>query len=104
MNKQIEEMARDIRIVETEYLVAMVTADIDDAIDGAAPRDERIATALYEKGYRKTSAVAREIFAEIEALIYSKCFSIRADRDVTGLIIDGEHFSELKKKYESEGA
>ena len=53
MNKQIEEMAKDIRISETNYLVAMVTADIDDAIDGVVSRDVRIATALYEKGYRK---------------------------------------------------
>lgn len=43
--------------------------------------------------------VAREIFEEIEKLIYSKCFSVRADRDVTGLILDGELFAELKKKY-----
>ena len=43
--------------------------------------------------------LAREIFEEIEKLIFSKCFSVRADRDVTGLIIDGEMLAELKKKY-----
>lgn len=61
---------------------------------------ELIASTIEGVGeYRKASDVAEEIFAEIEALIYSKCFSIRADRDVTGLIIDGEQFAELKKKY-----
>lgn len=47
----------------------------------------------------KKVEIAREIFEEIEKLTYSKCFSVRADRDVTGLIIDGEKFVELKKKY-----
>lgn len=55
MNKQIEEMLKDIRSAEMEYLLAMVTADIDDAIDGAMPIEERIATALCEKGYHKTA-------------------------------------------------
>ncbi len=51
---------------------------------------------LYEITRQK---VAREIFEEIEKLIYSECFSIRADRVIEGRIIDGEMLAELKKKY-----
>lgn len=95
MNKQIEEMARDIRIAETEYMVSMVMADIDDAIDGAAPINERLATALYAKGYRKSTDVAREIFEELEAI----------PKDQPSYVLYVfliKKIAELKKKYESE--
>ena len=51
-----------------------------------------VAEHLYNKGYRKASDVAREIFEEI----YEDCF------DQFGHI-DYEALAELKKKYESEG-
>ena len=50
------------------------------------------AEVLYNKGYRKASDVAREIFAEIEAI---KCVGLLPNSWV-------KQFAELKKKYESE--
>ena len=46
--------------------------------------------------------VAREIFEEIENLVRRDryCYSIRADGVITeSLIMDGDMFAELKKKY-----
>jgi hypothetical protein len=115
MNKHIEEMAKDICIAETEYMVAMVTADIDDVIDGAAQRNERLATELYEKGYRKASTVASDIFEEIEGIILSKMpdrlnLSKKERGYAVGVILGRRdafldvinNLAELKKKYESE--
>ena len=90
--KQIEEMAVDLCLLDDCKHLPQEECDLTTCV-------HCMAEILYEKGYRKSSEVAREIFEEIEKLIYSKCFSIRADRDVTGLIMDGEQFAELKKKY-----
>ena len=100
MNKHIEAMAKDIRTAEMDYLWTMLTANIDDAIDGAAPRNERLATALYEMGYRKSTDVAREIFAEIEDL----CEQYKYFCEGTYAPELKDAIAELKKKYESEGA
>ena len=55
MNKQIEEMMEVVHDAEVDYFHTMVTGDIDDIIDGVASRDEIVATALYNAGYRKAS-------------------------------------------------
>jgi hypothetical protein len=98
MNKQIEEMAKDIRKAEMDYLVAMVTADIDDAIDGAAPRDERLATALYELGYRKASDVAEQFKEIAKQYLLEKGLYLAVFKNALN-----HAEAELKKKYESEG-
>lgn len=54
-----------------------------------------IAEKLFDKGYRKASDVAREIFAEIEKIIEVDKFG-EAKFDVRELY-------EIEKKYESEG-
>lgn len=86
MNKQIEELGKEIHSNCPCGL-------FEDEAESIAK------FVIEEQGYRKQSDVAREIFEEIEKMVYSKCFSMRADRDVTGLIIDGELLAELKKKY-----
>lgn len=96
MNKQIEEMAKTLCEEYGECKKCTLSNPECENPCMVIEDCER----LYNAGYRKASEVAREIFAEIERLVYSKCFSMRADRDVTGLIIDGELLSELKKKYE----
>ena len=102
MNKQIEEMAKDIRIAETEYMVAMLTADIDSMIDGTAGEDERIATALYEMGYRKASDVIDDVNRSLTTKVFNSneiaTGYLWAITDVRKLLL------KLKKKYESEGA
>lgn len=55
----------------------------------------KLAKILHEKGYRKASDVAREIFEEIEKLLKQTC-----EKGYVGSISD--LFAELKKKYESE--
>lgn len=92
MNKQIERMAQVYE--EARYKAQETLGSMNE---GAGIW---YAKAFYNAGYRRQDEVAREIFAEIEKLLYRKCFLVRADRDVTGLIIDGELFAELKKKYE----
>ena len=94
-------MNRDKQIEEMTKLICSTCQRELDPCGSKKPCRSAIAECndLYNAGYRKASDVAREIFEEIEELIYSKCFSVRANRDVTGLIIDGEMFTELKKKY-----
>lgn len=79
MEKQIEEMALDIMNISSLPL----------ELSGALAID------LYEKGYRKASDVAREIFAELESKFLPKIFAYNSG--------GREVFKELKKKYESEG-
>ncbi len=64
---------------------------------------KKYATRAYNNGYRKASEVAREIFEEIETLLYLN--ALRGD------VFTGRYFSEeletdiaeLKKKYTEEG-
>lgn len=90
-DKQIEEMMKVVHNAELDYFHTMVTGDIDDIIDGVASRDEIVATALYNAGYRKAEDVVREILAEVRE------FYMRDNR-YTALE------RSVKKKYESEGA
>ena len=90
MNKQIEEM---------EALVCRNCAcrreEIADChLSGVfCDKCKRTAEAIYNAGYRKASEVAREIFAEIDALHIH-----------TSSAYVWKRYAELKKKYESEGA
>ena len=83
MEKQILEMADDIRRVRESYF-------------GQA--DYLFAKKMYEDGYRKASDVAREIFAEIE-----KIAILNGYISVSDFYTDHPLLAELKKKYESEG-
>lgn len=58
--------------------------------------EDVLARMIRDSGFRKASDVAREIFAEIEYLIWQ--YDTRPASDLT------EEIAELKKKYESEGA
>ena len=90
MNKQIEEMAND-------YYEAMLKArGTLGSMNEGAPK--WYAKELYAKGYRKSTDVAREIFEEIDKLIYRLLNDVHY---IAGdLVWD---INELKKKYESEG-
>ena len=108
MNKQIEEMAKIIHEAKMNDIIAKVTGDIEDLID-CPPMNVSVAEALYNAGYRKASDVAREIFAELETVLYKIVKpSIRAVGIVETKIMDGFHiriedYNTIKKKYESEG-
>ena len=91
MNKQIEEMAN-------AYYEAILKARATlGSMNHGAPK--WYAKELYAKGYRKASDVAREIFEEIDKLVYRLLNDVHY---IAGdLVWD---INELKKKYESEGA
>lgn len=82
-NKQIEEMAKDI---EQARIKATDTTNSMNYGFGVWYAKE-----LYEKGYRKASEVAEEIFAEIEEQLEQV-----ANKGYTGYL---SALAELKKKY-----
>ena len=82
---QINEMAE---VIEHTRRLAM------DVV-GAEASSKMIATDLYDKGYRKSSDVAEEIFGEIEEHI-TTIFPILGNDIVA-------HLAELKKKYTEGG-
>lgn len=84
--KQIEEMAKDIHKSPWK---------LEQDWRGAHINGEELAEYFYNKGYRKASDVAREIFAEIEKIIEVDKFG-EAKFDVRELY-------KIEKKYESEG-
>lgn len=92
MNKQIEELTNEL-VFTSNYGTY-----------------NAVANHLYNKGWRKSTDVAREIFAEIETVLCSVTHPIiRADGTVDVKRMDGFHIREedynaIKKKYESEGA
>lgn len=86
--KQIEEMAKVIKGTE-QLAMDMV---------GALPSPRMYATDLYNKGYRRQSEVAREIFEEIE----EDCLDFPMTETDIHLIVDKERYDELKKKYTEE--
>ena len=94
MNKQIEEMAKIVRIAMNGCNgCGCHWADGDCVRPPDIPcslNDKIIKSVqnLYDNGYRKASDVARAIFAEIDKTAYG----------------DMDFFKMLKKKYESEGA
>ena len=86
--KQIEEMAKDLRALDCLQHNPKYSIEYQRAIG------------LYSLGYRKTSEVAREIFDEIESCKWSEthygdqmlCFEINSEK-----------YDTLKKKYTEEG-
>ena len=68
--------------------------------EGARPAIED-AIILYEKGYRKQSEVVREIFEEIESLLYKYTYQDVHKDFVISIGVTYE-LDELKKKYTEE--
>ena len=98
-DKQILKMAKVIHQAEMEDMMLKVTGDIDYLID-AMPMNVYVAQELYNKGYRKASDVAREIFEEIENILHQNLSNW-----VDGVYrLYKDDFDKLKKKYESEEA
>ena len=106
MNKQIEEM--------TKIICQMYRREKEKKCAGVQDCDCKClqynrCEALFNMGYRKTTDVAREIFAELETVLYKIVKpSIRAVGIVETKIMDGFHiriedYNAIKKKYESEG-
>ena len=89
--KQIEEMAK---AMHDGCCVVKATNQCrgEDCLDCGA-------VILYEKGYRKASDVAREIFEEIESCKWSET---QYGDQILCFEINSEKYAELKKKYESE--
>ena len=87
-DKQIEEMAK---ILCTDYDMGECMVDSFDCLEGHCSKRERI-EALYNAGYRKSTDVAEEIFAEIE-----KIFGVHLWLNATPN--EYEDYKELKKKY-----
>lgn len=99
MNKQIEEMARDIVACDKECVQYCHDVKCKDCHYFYQKEDcyiRRISEKLIAKGYRKASDVAREIFAEIEKRVVFNEYGVA--------LLSQYIFAELKKKYESEGA
>ena len=100
--KQIEKMAN---------IIALKAFERAHLIDGEENLADIVATDLYEKGYRKASEVAREIFEEIDEIL-SNINDFEADSlelepeeryGAEVACVDlGMKFAELKKKYTEE--
>ena len=119
--KQIEEMAKDIVIFDRECVRYCNSVKCKDCHYFYQKEDcymRRVAEKLVDKGYRKASDVAREIFEEIEKIVAKeihRCDSMRdREKDASDMIYweGGRHslqqvrywFAELKKKFtEGEG-
>ena len=105
--KQIVEMAfTDVDILAND--INQHCADLAENYCGDTHCVACLAHALTEKGYRKSSDVAEEIFAEIERFLVEKLSSINAFRKKGDSFYDGEIHAlelllyknaELRKKY-----
>lgn len=103
MNEKIEEMAREIRAIKEYIGVEGIT--IGERRVGESHSKKIARHLIEEKGYRKASEVAREIFAEIKASS-STCFAQCNGREIYGTrtyTINETKLDEILKKYESEG-
>lgn len=88
---QIEEMANDLYTCHDEY-----ARDGDDWVTDY----NSTAKNLYNKGYRKASDVAKEIFEEIDNILdYLKIFN--SCDDILNAIV--YRIAKIKKKYTEEG-
>ena len=99
-DKQIEEMARDLVNIQHDFDDYCAKPCRECELGGVFDCESYYrATELYDKGYRKSTDVASEIFEEIERL-----FDLNA---LQGDIFTGKYFdpelqddiAELKKKY-----
>ena len=111
-------MSRDKQI---EEMASVLMSKCDSEIDCSKKADCDLCRAehLYEKGYRKASDVAEEIFAEIEKEIklaldsnYKVKRDAQDDNDSLVMYVEGKidclrgllgFLAELKKKYTEEG-
>ena len=113
--KQIEEMAVDLCLLDDCKHLPKEECDLTTCV-------HCMAEILYEKGYRKSSEVAREIFEEIEELLNLQAkivcktradyketdkpmlsFVAELDGRLYSLRVIEEHIAELKKKYTEGG-
>ena len=86
-------MSRDKEIEELTQVIWRNTGMYDEELTAD------VALVVHDAGYRKVSDVAREIFEEIDKLVYRLLNDVHY---IAGdLVWD---INELKKKYESEGA
>ena len=99
-DEQIEEMAKLIRESDISFVKQRVRWIENDLIEPLPSRNQYIAIALTEKGYRKASEVAREIFEEIE----KSCRVIVGRHIFNGQITCylKNDIAELKNKYTEE--
>lgn len=88
MNKQIEEMANDL---------AKICPDLVENCCGQVNCVTHLTLSLSKLGYRKTSAVAREIFEDVDGITDLFAKGIIGELEMYDMLAD------LKKKYESEG-
>lgn len=86
-DKQIEEMARDMCKLPMECHECHRLGNYEC-------KAKRYAERAIDKGYRKASEVAREIFKEIE-----KCTIQKVVRDGEVIFDSTEQFAKIKKKY-----
>lgn len=103
MEKPIEEMAKVLGEIQ-EFGINRPRDE--ERYPVLYPSNKEVADYLISKGYRKASEVAREIFAEIERLLFAnQSGEFRGDSvewfDYFDLHL-AEDIAELKKKYESE--
>jgi hypothetical protein len=91
MNREIEEMERLIGLNVFTYKDEEKVFGIKGA-----------AKVLYNKGYRKESDVAREIFAEVDGITDLFAKSVIGELEMYVMI--AELKMKIRKKYESEGA
>lgn len=88
-DKQIEEIVKDFCPLYQEYGSCKRCNSVYD-IDGEPCYYGCVANLIIDYGYRKSTEVAEEIFAEIEKVVnYSLCVDIN----------DWSAYTELKKKY-----
>lgn len=98
MNKQIEEMVV-LMCGERKKHKSCKACKSGNPNANAYCRIEHYAEALYNAGYRKSTDVAREIFEEIEGLMWDAVIGGKYPAKV----INPDKYAELKQKYESEG-
>ena len=108
MNKQVEEMAKDIEFCDRNLVANCHNVKCKECRYFYSKEDcymLRLSEMLIAKGYRKTADVAKEIFAEIKAMPIAKDFTRKSqDFEFGYRLATQEILAELKKKYESEGA
>ena len=96
-DQQIEHIARELCPFSQEYeSCSKCNTELD--IDGELCIYMIMAKHLTDKGYRKSSDVVREMFAEIEDIAILNGYI-----SVSDFYTDHPLIAELKKKYESEG-
>lgn len=99
-DKQIEE----IEISDVDILANDINQHCPDLAEnycGDTHCVSCLAHALTQKGYRKASEVAKEIFEEIESSS-KECWERYKRSETLGYYITASQFAKLKQKYESE--